>query len=121
MAYGECFLCGRNGNGDPLDVHHIFGGAYRDKSERYGLKVLLCHERCHIFGKYAVHKNPEVMRQLREYGQREAMERFGWSVDEFRLEFGRNYLSDEQLEEIESVTAVHPSAFRVTADELPFW
>ena len=29
----ECFLCGRNGNGDPLDRHHIFNGANRKKSE----------------------------------------------------------------------------------------
>ena len=42
----ECFLCGRNGADDPLDKHHIFGGAYRKKSERYGLTVYLCHDRC---------------------------------------------------------------------------
>lgn len=37
-----CWLCGRNGNGDPLECHHIFGGAMRKKSEKYGLKVYLC-------------------------------------------------------------------------------
>lgn len=31
-----CWLCGKNGNGDPLELHHIFGGAMRSKSEKYG-------------------------------------------------------------------------------------
>ena len=35
------------------------------------------------------------MRKLHQYGQRLAMERFGWDVDEFRREFGKNYLDDE--------------------------
>ena len=41
----ECWLCGRNGSVDPLDKHHIFGGPYRKKSEKYGLVVYLCHDR----------------------------------------------------------------------------
>lgn len=39
----SCWLCGRNGTAEPLDKHHIFGGAYRKKSEKYGLTVYLCH------------------------------------------------------------------------------
>ena len=31
-----CWLCGRNGASDPLDAHHIFGGANRKLSEKYG-------------------------------------------------------------------------------------
>lgn len=89
-----CWLCGRNGSGDPLDTHHIFGGANRSKSDRYGLTVKLCHSRCHIFGKYAVHHNADTMRELHEYGQRLAMARYGWSVDDFRKEFGKNYLEE---------------------------
>ena len=34
----SCWLCGRNGTAEPLDKHHIFGGAYRKKSEKYGLR-----------------------------------------------------------------------------------
>ena len=41
-----CAICGRNGMGDPLEKHHIFGGAYRKKSEKYGLTVYLCGMRC---------------------------------------------------------------------------
>ena len=59
----ECWLCGRNGSVDPLDKHHIFGGPYRKKSEKYGLVVYLCHDRCHIFGPDAAHNNKDTMRR----------------------------------------------------------
>ena len=88
----KCFLCGRNGAGDPLDKHHIFGGPYRGKSERYGLYVYLCHNRCHIYGKMSVHQNQKTMRQLKRYGQLKAMKENGWSTDDFILEFGKNYI-----------------------------
>lgn len=89
-----CWLCGRNGNGDPLDKHHIFGGPWRKKSEKYKLVVYLCHNRCHLFGPQAVHNNTETMQMLHEYGQRKAMAEHGWSIDDFRREFGKNYLDE---------------------------
>ena len=88
----ECWLCGRNGTSDPLDAHHIFGKSYKKKSERHGLLVHLCHHRCHIFGKYAVHNNAETMLTLHQYGQRKVMQEQGWTVEKFIKEFGRNYL-----------------------------
>ena len=87
-----CWLCGRNGSVDPLDKHHIFGGPYRKKSEKYGLVVYLCHDRCHIFGPDAAHNNKDTMRELHKYGQRKAMVKNGWTVEDFIREFGRNYL-----------------------------
>lgn len=39
----ECYLCGR---WDYLDRHHVFEGANRDASERYGLVVKICRP-CH--------------------------------------------------------------------------
>ena len=92
MEVKECWLCGRNGSVDPLDKHHIFGASNRKKSEKYGLYVWLCHNRCHIFGEYAVHQNKETMELLHRYGQRKAMNEQGWTVDEFRAVFGKNYL-----------------------------
>lgn len=88
----QCWLCGANGSFDPLDRHHIFGGANRKKSERLGLVVYLCHNRCHIFGKNAAHQNKETMLKLHQYGQRKAMDENGWDVERFIQEFGRNYL-----------------------------
>ena len=29
----------------------------------------------------------------------------GWTVDEFRFQFGKNYLDDEELEEIAAIQA----------------
>ena len=91
----KCFLCGRNGNGDPLELHHIFQNAYRNKSDKYGLTVWLCGERCHRLGTYSAHKNGDVMKYLHQYGQRKAMKEQGWTVKQFREVFGQNYLDDE--------------------------
>lgn len=91
----QCFLCGRNGRGDRLERHHIFSNANRPLSEKYGLVVWLCGERCHRSGKYSAHMNADVARYLHRYGQEKAMREQGWSADEFRKIFGRNYLDKE--------------------------
>ena len=87
-----CWKCGRNGCADPLDKHHIFGGSNRKKSEKYGLYVYLCHHDCHLFGEEAAHRNLQTMQALHEYGQRLCMEEQGWTQEEFRLAFGKNYI-----------------------------
>ncbi len=87
-----CWLCGANGCFDPLDRHHIFGGANRKKSDRMGLVVHLCHNRCHLFGKKAAHQNKDTMLKLHQYGQRKAMSENGWDTAKFISEFGKNYL-----------------------------
>ena len=90
--YNKCFLCGRNGNGDRLERHHIFGAANRDKSEYYGLVVWLCGERCHRLGRLSVHQNSEVMEFVHKYGQRKCMREQNWTVEQFREVFHANYL-----------------------------
>lgn len=92
MTEGRCFLCGRNGTEDALERHHIFGGTYRKKSEKYGLVVYLCGERCYRNGGNAVHRNGNQMRLLRRYGQLKAMKEQGWTEEDFRREFGKSYL-----------------------------
>ena len=84
----KCFLCGRSG---PLECHHIFGAANRDKSERFGLTVQLCAH-CHREGPEAVHRSAETMQLLHEFGPRLAMHRYGWSAEQFMASFGKNYL-----------------------------
>ena len=88
----HCFLCGMNLNLEPLDEHHIFFGINRKNSEKYGLKVYLHHNKCHIFGKNAVHQNAEVDRALKAMVQKIAMRHYGWSEYDFRLIFGKSYL-----------------------------
>lgn len=91
-TYRVCALCGRNGSADPLDLHHVWGGSRRRKSEKYGAVVYLCHERCHERGEDAVHNNYAVDLMLKSKTQRELMERLGWSEDDFRREFGKSWL-----------------------------
>ena len=89
--YRRCFLCGRSEtNSNRLEVHHIFGGANRKLSDRYGLTVTLCHE-CHNEPGGA-HYNADVMLYLHRYGQAKAMSEQGWDEDDFIAVFGRNYL-----------------------------
>ena len=91
MATHVCWKCGRNGCSDPLDKHHIWGGALRSKSERYGAMVYLCHERCHENGEEAVHRNVESARELKAWAQEKLMAQQDWTEDDFIREFGRNY------------------------------
>lgn len=88
----RCFLCRRNGTEDPLDEHHVFFGPYRSKSEEYGLKVYLCHDRCHIFGENSVHKNADVCRKVQRTVQVYAMKYYEWDFGDFIERFGRSYL-----------------------------
>lgn len=77
---------------EPLDRHHLFGGPFRKKSEKYGLVVYLHHSQCHIFGPQSAHKNKYTMMELHRYGQQKAMKENGWNTDDFIREFGKNYL-----------------------------
>jgi len=84
----KCFLCGKSGN---LDRHHLIGGAYRKKSEKYGLVVYLCHYSCHLYGKDAVHNNRQTMLKLRRYAQKKWIEENNKTTAEWIKEFGKNY------------------------------
>jgi len=89
VYYGKCFLCGEWGL---LETHHIFGAANRKKSEKYGLKVGLCGDRCHRNGPKAAHRCAETAQRLHEYGQKKFMKEHGASIEDFRAIFGKNYL-----------------------------
>lgn len=87
-----CFLCGRNGHTDPLDCHHqqvFYGTANRKLSEQYGLKVYICHDKCHLNG---VHKNANIDNELKAFAQQVAMKYYEWSAKDFINIFGKNYL-----------------------------
>lgn len=97
MQNGEnksCFLCGRNGTGDRLERHHIFGGARRKLSEQYNLCVYLCGERCHRNGKYSAHQNFEIAEYLHKYAEALFLNQ-GHTKEEFIKVFGKDYLKDE--------------------------
>lgn len=86
----QCAFCGR----EHVEVvrHEIFQGVgRRDKCKKYGLWITVCPT-CHSF----IHNNPQnkSVRELDEQAQHQAMEKYGWSVAEFRDRFGKNYISD---------------------------
>ena len=86
-----CYLCKRNGSSDPLEEHHIFGGANRKLSEKDGLKVCLCGRLCHRNGIGAVHKNKQASDRLKAEAQKAWEERYG-TRGQFVKRYGRNYL-----------------------------
>ena len=88
---GYCFVCGRCDR--KLDRHEVFQGAYRQKSKADGLWIMLCHEDCHE-GKNGVHHNRELREKLSSYAQRMAMGTYGWTLDEWRERYGKNWLED---------------------------
>ena len=74
--------------------HEIFfGEGNRPKSIKYGLVVFLTHED-HNGSNNGVHFNHEFDAWLKDKGQRAAMEHYGWTVEDFRREFYKNYLED---------------------------
>lgn len=85
----RCYICGRNGYNEPLDEHHVFAGGNRKLSEKYGLKVYLCHWTCHLNG---VHKDGEMADKLKADVQKKAMEHYNWSMSDFIAIFGKNYI-----------------------------
>lgn len=85
----RCYLCDRTDG--KLDRHEIFGASCRQKSKRLGLWVLLCRK-CHE----EAHKERKTNLRLKRAGQATAEYVFEWNHDDFRREFGRNYLEEEQ-------------------------
>ncbi len=89
MHDGEsCYLCGRQYG---LEWHHILGGiANRKLSERYGLKVRLCHE-CHTGDGGAQYE-----KGLNQRLKMEAQKAFeaAYSHDEWMRRFRKNYLTE---------------------------
>lgn len=74
------------------------GGAYRDKSEHYGLWVYLnhfyhneppCPQNANLG---SAHFTRELSEYLKKKGQKEAMKEYGWTVDKFREIFGKSWL-----------------------------
>ena len=61
----ECFICKTTMN---LQKHHVFGGANRDLSEKYGLWVWLCVPH-HTGSNEAVHLNRKTELLLKKYAQ----------------------------------------------------
>lgn len=87
----KCFLCGRNGSGDPLEKHHVFpGNPNRKHSEEDGLFVFICGDRCHRNGKLSAHKSAVTAELLKVEAQKAYEDRH--SRAEFMKRYGKSYL-----------------------------
>ena len=65
----ECAICGST---QWLELHHVYNGPFRKKSERFGAVVDLCHY-CHNEPPNGVHHNAENMRKLKARYQEKIM------------------------------------------------
>ena len=84
----RCLFCHSN---IWLEWHHVFGAAFKKKSEQYGLMVRLCHT-CHNEPPFGVHQDRQIRRKLQAYAQKKAMEYHELTKEEFIKIFGKNYL-----------------------------
>ncbi len=85
----ECWFCGSQ---QYLQMHHVFAGAYRKKSTKYGFVVPLCMA-CHLLSPDGVHVNQERNLVLKRWAQEQFEETH--TRQEFREVFGKNYLEDD--------------------------
>lgn len=85
----RCFLCGRSNR--KLDRHEPLQGPYRAKSKADGLWVLLCHYPCHE-GPTGAHGDRKTREYLCAYAQGRAMEVYGWTLDQWRERYGKNWM-----------------------------
>ncbi|HZJ75237.1 MAG TPA: hypothetical protein VFD25_01485 [Clostridia bacterium] len=91
MAKGYCELCRKYGE---IERHHIFGGTRRAISEKYGAVINLCRS-CHNEPPNGAHFNKERREGLQARGQAMVMHKQGWTKEQFRQTFGKNYIYEE--------------------------
>lgn len=84
----RCYICGYYGR---TARHEVFSGPLRQKSKRLGTWCHLCPN-CHQNGPQAAHRSAETANWLKRKAQEATMKRYGWDVEEFVRQFGRNWL-----------------------------
>mgnify|MGYP007022354743 CR=1 FL=1 len=67
--------------------HNDMGGKLRAKSKKYGLWLSVCPA-CHA----RIHTSPKENADLKARAQRMAMKQYGWTLEDWRREFGKSYL-----------------------------
>lgn len=82
----ECLVCKTTIG---LHRHHIFFGAFRDKSEKWGLWCYLCGPHHNLSSK-GVHNDHWLDIYMKRLGQKKFEEKYGHDL--FMKEFKRNWL-----------------------------
>ena len=76
--------------------HHVFMGKNRQVSEKFGFFAWVpfdVHE--------AIHADRKLQMILMKAGEKAALTKLGWTLELFIDNIGKNYLTDEELKEIE--------------------
>lgn len=89
-----CEECDRYGE---VHRHHVFPGPLRPISEKYDAVAYLCQE-CHE-GSHGIHRNREMAERYKAREQKRIMRAEGWSMEQWRLVFGKSYIWEEELAE----------------------
>ena len=84
----RCRICGKYG---VTDWHHIFGGRFRNLSEKHGFVVELCRG-CH----HKAHNNAEFGTALKHDAELEWLED-GNSIEDWMEIFGRTWVTREEI------------------------
>ena len=84
----HCYLCGAP---NP-QIHHIFNGSMKRKSERFGLIMPLCMN--HHTGPEGVHTIPGKIQLTKEFGQ--IMFELYYPGEDFLKIFGKNYKTEPE-------------------------
>lgn len=79
----KCFFC----QNKAIDTHELLKGRNRKKCIKWGLVVYVCRE-CHR----KTEENYEFYKETRKLAQKKWQEYYNKNEDDFRKEFGRNYL-----------------------------
>ena len=82
----KCYVCGTTFN---LNRHHIYAGANRPKSEKYGCWCYLCGKH-HNLSSEGVHFNKKLDRELKQLCQKRFIETYP-DLDFLKI-FRKNYL-----------------------------
>ena len=89
-----CFICNTTLN---LQVHHIFNGPNRTKSDEDGCWCYLCAYH-HVDGNNSVHRNPERAMYLKRICQRKWEQRYEEEfpnsdyIEAFRKRYHKSYI-----------------------------
>lgn len=93
----RCFICAARGR---LDTHHVFEGANRSASDKYGVVVKLCRA-CHTLSDAAVHNNTKANKDLKHLCQIITMRHYGWDLPKWFSHFTVSYLEENERKEFE--------------------
>lgn len=85
--FRSCYRCGR----PATDIHHVFNGALKKKSELFGAVIPLCRD-CHMY--YHTHEIDN--QKLKREWQIRIMIDNNLDVDQFREVFKKSYLQGEE-------------------------